>query len=51
MGDNPREKYANIDQKRYIQNLLEFEGMTSCHATILPIKASSILVLDQVEDH
>ena len=40
-----------IDQKRYIWDFLESKGMTSCHATVLPIKASSTLVLDQVKDN
>ena len=47
-----REKdILKINQKGYIRDLLEFERMTSCYATVLPVKASSILILDQVEDH
>ena len=40
-----------IDQKGYIRDLLESEGMTSCHPTILPVKADSTLLLDQAGDH
>ena len=40
-----------IDQKRYIQDLLESEGLTSYHATILPVKVGSTLFLEQVSDH
>ena len=47
-----REKsILKIDQKGYIRNLLEFEGMISCHSIVLPVKAGSTLVLNQVEDH
>ena len=40
-----------INQKRYIRDLLESEGMTLYHPTILPVKAGSTLFLDQVGDH
>ena len=40
-----------IDQKRYIQDLLESEGMTLCHLTILPVKTGSTFLLDQIGDH
>ena len=35
-----------INQKGYIWDLLESEGMTLYHATILPVNAGSILILD-----
>ena len=35
-----------IDQKGYIQDLLESEGMTSCHPTVFPVKANSSIFLD-----
>ena len=42
-----REKsILKIDKKGYIRDHLESERMTSCHTTILPVKAGSILVLD-----
>ena len=40
-----------IDQKRYIRDLQESEGMTSCHPIVLSVKASSTLFLDQAGDH
>ena len=40
-----------IDQKGYIQDLLESEGMTFCHPTVLPVKAGSTLFLDQADDY
>ena len=40
-----------IDQKRYIRDLLESKGMTSCHSTVLLVKAGSTLFLDQAGDH
>ena len=40
-----------IDQKEYIRDLLESEGMTSCYPTVLLVKASSTLFLDQAGDH
>ena len=40
-----------IDQKRYIWGLLGSKGMTSCHATVIPVKEGSSLILDQAEDH
>ena len=40
-----------IDQKDYIQDLLESEGMTSCHPTVFLVKAGSTLFLDQAGDH
>ena len=47
-----REKgILKIDQKGYIRDLLESEGMTLCHATVVPVKAGSTLILDQAEDH
>lgn len=39
-----------IDQKGYIRDLLEAEGMTSCHPTVLPIKAESFISMDQASD-
>ena len=42
-----REKgILKIDQKRYIRDLLEFEGMTSCYTIVLLVKAGSTLILD-----
>lgn len=35
-----------IDQKGYIQDLLESKKMTLCHLIILLVKAGSILILD-----
>ena len=35
------------DQKRYIQDLLESKGITSCYPNFLSVKASSTLFLDQ----
>ena len=44
-----REKsILKVDQKGYIRDLLESEGMTLCHATVFPVKAGSTLILDQV---
>ena len=40
-----------IDQKGYIRDLLEFEGITSCHSTVLSVKVGSILFLDQAGDY
>ena len=40
-----------IDQKGYIQDLLKSETMTSCHPTVLLVKAGSTLLLDQVSDN
>ena len=40
-----------IDQKGYIQDLQEFEGMSLCHPTIFPIKAGSSFTLNQARDH
>ena len=40
-----------IDQKEYIQDFLESKEMTSCHPTILLVKAGSTLFLNQVGDH
>ena len=40
-----------INQKRYIRDLLESKGITSCHPIVLPIKVGSTLFLDQVGDH
>ena len=40
-----------IDQKRYIRDLLKAKGMTSYHPTILPVKAGSILLLNQAGNH
>lgn len=44
-------KTLKIDQKGYIRNLLEAERMSLCHPTVLPIKASLVLFLDQARDH
>lgn len=44
-------KTLKIDQKGYIRDLLESEGMSSCHPTVLPMKAGSSLTLDQAGDH
>ena len=47
-----REKgILKIDQKRYIRDLLESEGIILCYTTVLPVKAGSTLFLDQAEDH
>ena len=47
-----REKgILKIDPKGYIRDLLESEGMRSCHATVLSVKAGSTLILDQADDH
>lgn len=40
-----------IDQNGYIRDLLESEGMTSCHPPVLPVKAGSFFFMDQVEDY
>ena len=40
-----------IDQKGYIRDLLEFEEMTSCHHTVLPVKAGSTFFLDQAGNY
>ena len=40
-----------IDQKGYIRDLLESEGISSCYPTILPVKAGSTLTLNQVDNH
>ena len=40
-----------IDQKKYIQDLLESEEISSCHPTMLLIKAGSSLILDQAGDY
>lgn len=40
-----------IDQKVYIQDLLESKRMTLCHLTVLPVKASLALFVDQTDDH
>ena len=40
-----------IDQKEYIRDFLESEGITSCHPTVFPVKAGSSLFLDQREDY
>ena len=40
-----------IDQKRYIQDLLESEEMNSYHPNVPPVKAGSTLFLDQVGDY
>lgn len=33
-----------IDQKKYIQDLLESEGMSSCHPIVFLIKVGSLLI-------
>lgn len=43
-------KTLKIDQKAYIRDLLESEGITSCHPTVLPIKAGSSISMDQASD-
>lgn len=35
-----------INQKRYIQDLLEAKGMTSCHATVFPIEAELFISIN-----
>ena len=40
-----------INQKGYTRDLLESEEMTSCHATVLPVKVDSTFILNQVADH
>ena len=40
-----------IDQKGYIQDLLESEGISSCHPIVLPMKAVSSLTFDQAGNH
>ena len=40
-----------IDQKSYIQNLLESERMSLYYSTIFPMKVGSSLTLDQAGDH
>ena len=40
-----------INLKKYIQNLLKSDGMTSCHPIVLLVKAGSTLFLDQAGDH
>ena len=40
-----------IDQKEYIQDFLKSRGMTSCHPTVLLVKAGSTLFLDQANNH
>ena len=40
-----------IDQKRYIQDFLESEGMSSYHPTVFSMKTGSFLTLDQAGDH
>lgn len=41
----------NINQKGYIQNLLEFKEMTFYYPTILPVKATPAFFLDQASNH
>lgn len=41
-------KILKIDQKAYIQNFLKSEEMSSCYPTILPMKVSSTVPMDQV---
>lgn len=43
-------KTLKINQKAYIQDLLESEEMTSYHSTVLPIKAAFTIMIDQVGD-
>ena len=40
-----------IDQKGYIQDILEFKGKISCHPTVLLTKVDFTLFLDQSSDH
>lgn len=40
-----------IDQKKYIQDLLESESISLCYPTVFLIKTSSSLILNQVEDY
>ena len=40
-----------IDQKGYMRDLLESEGMSLCHPTVLSMKAGSFFTLDQAGDH
>lgn len=43
-------KSLKIDQKTYIRDLLESEGMSSCHPNVVPMKAGSTILMDQVGD-
>ena len=40
-----------IDQKGYIQDFLESDGMGSYHPTIFLVKAGLTLTFDQVDNH
>lgn len=40
-------RILKIDQKDYIWNLLKVEKMTSCHATIIPIKTRLFISINQ----
>lgn len=40
-----------IDQKEYIQDLLEAEGMTLCHVTILFMKTGLFISMNQVDNY
>lgn len=40
-----------IDQKKYIQDFLEAERMTSCHITIFFIKTRSFIFMNQIGDY
>lgn len=43
-------KKLKINQKAYIKDLLESEGMSSCHPTVLPMNASSTIPMNQAGD-
>ena len=47
-----REKVIlKINQKEYIQDLPESEGMIFCHAIVPPVEVNFTIVLDYVKDH
>ena len=39
-----------IDQKRYIQDILELHSMSLCHPTVFLMKASSSFTINQARD-
>ena len=40
-----------INEKGYIRDFLESKGMSSCHPTIVPVKAGLTLTFNQVDNH
>lgn len=40
-----------IHQNGYIRDLIDSEGMTPCHPTVLPMKVGSFFSMDQAGDH